>query len=93
MRLWDLGEQGYRDATPRDGALPPWSTLDEIDPRYGRPHRDVHEYWQWGLPDAARRDVLTGLGWTLAYWADHGQWRDVPTSRTVASVYLAPGVG
>ena len=92
VRFWDLGEAGYRANTPTDGALPDWSQLDEIDPRYGRPHRDVHEYWQWGLPDAARRDVMQGLGWRCAYWADYGPWRDVPTSRTVASVYVSPGV-
>lgn len=92
VRLWDLGEDGYRAATPSDGAQPDWSRLDEVHPRYGRPHRDVHEYWQWGLPDAARRKVMTDLGWRCVYWADHGPWRDVATARTVASVYVAPGV-
>lgn len=92
VRLWDLGEEGYRAATPTDGAQPDWSRLDEMHPRYGRPNRDVHEYWQWGLPDAARREVLSALGWRCVYWADHGAWRDVPTARTVASVYVAPGV-
>ncbi|MCU1594798.1 MAG: hypothetical protein JWO12_2190 [Frankiales bacterium] len=91
VRFWDLGEEGYRANTPSDGAVPQWSQLDDIHPGYGRPHRDVHEYWQWGLPDHARRDLMAGLGWTCAYWADHGPWKDVPTSRTVASVYLAPG--
>ena len=92
VRLWDLGEAGYRAATPADGAQPDWATLDEVHPRYGRPNRDVHEYWQWGLPDSARRAVMESLGWRCAYWADHGQWRDVPTSRTVASVYVHPSV-
>jgi hypothetical protein len=92
VRFWDLGEQGYRANTPADGAVPEWSLLDEMHPRYGRVHRDVHEYWQWGLPDHARRAVLEGLGWKRVYWADHGQWRDVRTSRNVASVYVAPGV-
>lgn len=92
VRLWDLGELGYRAETPADGALPEWSRLDEVDPRYERPHRDVHEYWQWALPDSARRQVMQDCGWRCVYWADHGQWRDVPSSRTVATVYVAPGV-
>jgi hypothetical protein len=91
VRLWDLGEEGYRANTPADGAIPDWSQLDELHPRYGRPYRDVHEYWQWGLPDRARRELLEGLGWSCVYWADHGQWRDVTSTRTIASVYVAPG--
>jgi hypothetical protein len=92
VRFWDLGEEGYRANTPADGAIPDWSLLDEPHPTYTRTHRDVHEYWQWGLPDRARRDLMESLGWTCAYWADHGPWRDVPTSRTIATVYVAPSV-
>lgn len=91
LRLWDLGEEGYRAATPADGALPDWSQLDEIDPRYGRPHRDVHEYWQWGLPEERRGAVLEELGWRCAYRADHGPWRGLPQFRTIATVHVAPG--
>ena len=92
VRLLDLGEEAYRAVTPADGAIPDWATLDEVDPRYGRPHRDVHEYWQWGLPDRARRAVLEGLGWRCTYFADHGPWRGLERFRTVATVHLAPGV-
>lgn len=92
VRLWDLGEESYRATTPADGAVPSWDALDESHPRYGRPHRDVHEYWQWGLPDSARRAVMARLGWRCAYWADYGVWQGLDRFRTVASVYLAPGV-
>jgi hypothetical protein len=92
VRLWDLGEEGYRAATPADGAIPAWSQLDEIDPRYGRPHRDVHEYWQWGLPDAAKQQVMADLGWRCVYDVDYGTWQGLPQFRTVASVWVAPDV-
>lgn len=89
VRLMNLSQAEYAEHTPRDHIAVPWDALDEIDPRYGKPARDVHEYWQWGIPDRVLQDAMTGLGFERVYYAHYGQWRDVPSFDYVASVYTA----
>jgi hypothetical protein len=90
LRLMDLAPEQYSTMVPRDHIDVPWDALDEIDPRYGRPARDVHEYWQWGIPDRAMHDTLTGLGFTAVSYVNYGQWRDVPAFDNVQFVYALP---
>jgi hypothetical protein len=89
LRLMDLGPEGYAAHTPRDHIAVPWDRLDEIDPRYGKRSRDVHEYWQWGIPDRALHRTMTELGYHCIMYANHAQWRDVPSFDYVAFVYAA----
>lgn len=89
VRLMDLGPEGYAAHTPHDHLAVPWDRLDEIDPRYGKKSRDVHEYWQWGIPDAALHRAMTDLGFRQILYADHGQWRDLPTFTAAAFVYAS----
>ncbi len=87
VRLLDLGREEYAGYVPRDHIEVEWQRLDQVDPRYGKPFRDIHEYWQWGIPDAALHEVMSGLGRRLHYYADHGPWRDVPPFENTALVY------
>jgi hypothetical protein len=78
VRLIDLGPVGYAAHTPLDHIPVPWDALDEVDPRYDKPTRDVHEYWQWGIPDAALHRVMTNLGYRAILYADYGPWHNAP---------------
>ena len=74
-RLVDLGREGYIELVPR---LPlhesVFSHLDEIHPKYGRPHRDIHEIWQWGIVDEDLDQVLGSLGFSCRERRDAGPW-------------------
>lgn len=87
MRLIDLPPEEYARYVPGDHIAVEWDRLDEVDERYGKPFRDIHEYWQWGIPDAALVEAMAKLGRRMYYYCDHGQWRDVATFQNVAFVF------
>lgn len=75
VRLLDLGREEYLHTVPQ---LPlhdeVFSRLDEIHPVYGRPYRDIHEIWQWGITDADLERVMSGLGYRCVYDRNTGPW-------------------
>jgi hypothetical protein len=68
-RLVDLGPEGYFQHvphTPEDEAYRRlFETPSPIHPTYGRPWRDIHEVWQWGITDADLLAHAQGLGYEL----------------------------
>lgn len=91
VRLLDLGPEGYAHAAPA-GTYPPdlFERLDEPHPRRGRPWRDVHEVWQWGITDEDLRARMADLGFSLAYWANGGAWRRLEPFEDHAFVFARP---
>lgn len=91
LRLLDLGEEGYRKATlahdpDLHGRL--FERLDEINERRGRPWRDVHDVWQWGITDADLVATMRSLGFSCVMRRNAGPWsgrdehgREVPLER------------
>lgn len=78
VRLLDLGEKEYLAAVPARGepvyeGL--YGRLDEINPDRGRPWRDVHDIWQWGVSDQALAAKLEALGFRVAHREIGGAWR------------------
>jgi hypothetical protein len=76
VRLLDLGLEEYLRITPSaayDRSL--FDDLDAIHPAYGRPVRDIHEIWQWGITDAALEAVMDALGFELFYYENGGTWQ------------------
>ena len=80
VRLLDLGEAGYLESIPKrddahgdiyDGLF---DRLDEINEQRGRPWRDVHDIWQWGITDADLNARMYSLGYKLRYFEDTGSW-------------------
>jgi hypothetical protein len=77
VRLLDLGLEEYLRVTPTvayDEAL--FADLDAIHPTYGRPVRDIHEIWQWGITDAALEGAMAALGYEAFYFENAGPWQD-----------------
>jgi hypothetical protein len=76
VRLIDLGRTEYLSKVPQ---LPLhdqlFDQLDEINPNRGRPWRDVHDVWQWGIVDADLRHVMRELGYSLVYHENIGAWQ------------------
>jgi hypothetical protein len=81
VRLFDLGEEAYLAAIPSVDQGPGtvydglFDRLDEINERRGRPWRDVHDVWQWGITDAGLIDRMADLGFGLRYFENTGSWR------------------
>jgi hypothetical protein len=93
VRLLDLGVEGYLASVPdvpiHQEAL---GRLDEVNDRRGRPWRDVHDIWQWGITDAALRAKLGGLGFEVAHHECPGPWRGLTAFADSAYVFARPEV-
>ncbi|WP_354702349.1 hypothetical protein DSM112329_02706 [Paraconexibacter sp. AEG42_29] len=88
VRLLDLGEERYRQAVPpQDNIDGLFDRLDEVNPKRGRPWRDVHDVWQWGITDADLRAKLDELGFVVAFAEQHGRWRGLADFEDCAYVF------
>lgn len=93
VRLFDLGREEYLANVP----VPEFhaSILDQIDDfneRRGRPWRDCHDIWQWGITDGSLRRVLSELGFRLAYHENLGAWRGLPRFDDCSYVFVRDGL-
>ena len=93
VRLLDLGREEYLASVPPMGDLHDglFDRLDEINPQRGRPWRDVHDVWQWGITDQALERTMAGLGFTCAYREDAGPWQGLDRFANRAFVFVAEG--
>jgi hypothetical protein len=88
VRLLDLGEERYRAAVPpQDNIDGLFDRLDEVNPKRGRPWRDVHDVWQWGITDAGLRATMADLGFAVAFAEQHGRWRGLADFEDCAYVF------
>jgi hypothetical protein len=91
VRLLDLGADAYLASVPdvpiHHEAL---AHLDEPNERRGRPWRDVHDIWQWGITDAALRAKLGELGFVVAHHESPGRWRGLEKFDDAAYVFVRP---
>lgn len=88
VRLLELGEQKYLE-TVIDQELNHglFDRLDELNPARGRPWRDVHDIWQWGITDQDLRAQMRRHGFELGYYENHGSWRGLPAFTSAAYVF------
>jgi hypothetical protein len=89
VRLLDLGYEKYLRTVP----LPDFhrsimDKLDELNPERGRPWRDVHDIWQWGITDADLRATMHALGFELGHYEGAGRWRGSPRFDEGSYVFL-----
>lgn len=75
VRLLELGRERYLASVPEPAFhAEAWERLEQWNPRRGRPWRDCHDIWQWGITDADLRARMADLGFTLAYHENLGRW-------------------
>ncbi len=79
FRLMDLGEEGYFRNVPVDSQekvyREVWDNIDKMDPISGRPYRDVHRVFQWGITDEDLIAKMRELGFRLHYFQNHGSFQ------------------
>jgi hypothetical protein len=67
-----------------------WRRGDEIHPTYGRPWRDIHEIWQWGIVEDDLRRLCEGLGFELMCYENGGRWPGLTRFENHGFVYARP---
>ena len=93
IRLLDLGERDYLAAIPAGdmshGSIYNglFARLDEINEQRGRPWRDVHDIWQWGITDDSLTEHMAGLGFELRHHENTGPWRGLEQFHESAFVF------
>jgi len=92
VRLLDLGQEEYLRSVPPLGLHSEvFTKLDEDNPQRGRPWRDVHDIWQWGISDSALTAALERLGFALVYFEDLGPWQGLERFRNRAFAFAKEG--
>jgi hypothetical protein len=93
VRLLELGEAEYLASIPKrddahgsiyDGLF---ERLDEQNERRGRPWRDVHDIWQWGITDRDLTDRMAALGFGLRFFENTGPWHGLERFHESAFVF------
>lgn len=91
VRLLELGEERYlQTVVEQDINRGLFGRLDELHEQRGRPWRDVHDVWQWGITDSDLRGRLATLGFELVHYDDRGTWRSLPAFTNAAYVFARP---
>lgn len=88
VRLLELGRESYLDNVPAEQIPIDFDRLDDIHPRYGKPVRDIHEIWQWGITDDDLVRAAGAEGLRLVYFEDDGRWGDLRAFASRAFVFL-----
>jgi hypothetical protein len=91
LRLLDLGEERFLAVVPKTRNEAVYrAAIDrphEINPAHGRPNRDVHHIWQWGITDSDLISTMRSLGFALRYFQDHGYFGDLENFRNHSFVF------
>lgn len=89
VRLLDLGHERYLDLVPiPQFHAPILEHLDEYNPERGRVWRDCPDIWQWGISDADLREIMSSLGFRLAYHENAGIWRGLDAFDDCSYVFV-----
>ncbi len=65
-----------------------YAHADEIHPEYGKPWRDIHNVFQWGITDADLRAHMKGLGFREVFSRNYGRFSDLPAFENHAFVFV-----
>ncbi len=81
IRLTDLPLEEYLRIAPRGRDhvyRHVYQHANEIHPAYGKPWRDIHNIFQWGITDKGLRAQMEKLGYRERFFANYGQFSDLP---------------
>jgi hypothetical protein len=97
LRLVDLDEEAYFRNVPHTKEEEPYRTVfaspDAIHPERGRPNRDIHDIWQWGITDEDLSMCMRRLGFVLKHFATYGRWKHPNSFENHGFVFVRQGAG
>ncbi len=91
LRLTDLPLEQYMELAPRKREelyRHVYEHAQEIHPQYGKPWKDIHNIWQWGITDQALREVMQRLGYREVYFHNYGQFSNLTAFEDHAFVFI-----
>jgi hypothetical protein len=91
VRLTDLTLEEYKKLAPRgrDAMYQHvYEHAKEIHPKYGKPWRDIHNIFQWGITDKGLRTHMEKLGFREVFSANYGQFSDLPMFENHGFIFL-----
>ena len=89
LRLLDLSKEEYLSVVPGpEFHAEVYERLDEVNEQRGRPWRDSHDIWQWGITPSDLSEHLADLGFMLAHFENHGKWRGLTHFDDCAFVFV-----
>lgn len=79
VRLTDLPLEEYLKIAPQGARRLEtyryvYSHADEIHPRFGKPWKDIHNIFQWGITDGDLRSRMRDLRFSEIYFKNHGRF-------------------
>ena len=76
IRFVDMGEAWFQQYgfTRRREDISAWfAKHDEFCPEQNKKYRDIHNFWQWGIPSMEIIKTALAVGFRLDYFCNHGQ--------------------
>jgi hypothetical protein len=91
IRLLELGEEEYFQNVPHGRTEAPYDNLfqklNQKHPDHGRPWKDVHHIWQWGITDADLQSKIEGLGFRMQFYKNCGKFGNLENFENHAYVF------
>jgi hypothetical protein len=65
-----------------------YAHADDIHPEYGKPWRDIHNIFQWGITDGDLRATMKRLGYREVYYRNYGRFSDLPAFENHGFIFV-----
>jgi hypothetical protein len=91
VRLTDLPLEKYISLAPQGREelyRYVYAHADEIHPVYGKPWRDIHNIFQWGITDRDLRAAMAGLDFREFSYRNHGRFSKLPAFENHSFIFV-----
>ncbi len=91
IRLTDLPLEEYLNVAPQgreETYRYVYDHADEIHPTYGKPWRDIHNIFQWGITDRDLRSTMNDLGFREVYFKNCGRFSTLAAFENHAFIFV-----
>ena len=65
-----------------------YAHADEMHPTYGKPWRDIHNIFQWGITDADLRAHMKRLGFREVLYRNYGRFSNLPAFENHGFIFV-----
>jgi hypothetical protein len=95
VRLLDLGREEYFRNVPHPPEYDVYKMVfenpDAINPRHGRPNRDIPNIWQWGITGGDLMRKMESIGFQLEYFRNCGRFGNLRNFENHAFIFSRGG--
>ncbi len=92
VRLTDLSLEKYIAMAGSSGRNDVYKFVyehaEEIHKEYGKPWKDIHNIFQWGITDEDLRSTMTRLGFREIFFQNYGRFSNLPAFENHAFIFV-----